>query len=165
MLLFILVSRVVSLSVSLSLSLSLSHTQSHNHLCSHKQMCSSLCVASFIQFCKCTWAVTVMLNVAVMWSNCTAWVMVNRRKLHSAEIVRRVGPRQWLWWKEQQLVWHRREGEGEENNVEEDQQMVPVLVEPQTGDVNWEGALFSIHWLELPSKKAAFYFILHKHYF
>ena len=63
-----------------------------------------------------------MLNVAVMWSNCPAWVMVNKRKLHSAEIVRRVGPRQWLWWMEQQLVRHRQRGEGEENNVEEDPQ-------------------------------------------
>jgi len=43
------------------------------HLFSHKQIYSSLCVASFIQFCKCTWAVAVMLNVAVMWSNCPAW--------------------------------------------------------------------------------------------
>jgi len=24
--------------------------------------------------------------------------LFNKRKLHSAEIVRRVGPRQWLWW-------------------------------------------------------------------
>jgi hypothetical protein len=63
-----------------------------------------------------------MLNIAVMWSNCHACVMVNKRKLHSAEIVRRVGRRQWLWWMEQQLVWHRRQGEGEENNVEEDPQ-------------------------------------------
>ena len=48
----------------LPLSMSLTHT--HSHLFSHKQMCSSLCVASFIQFCKCTSAFTVMLNVAVM---------------------------------------------------------------------------------------------------
>lgn len=49
----------------LPLSLSLSLTHSHNHLCSHKQMCFSLCVASFIQFCKCTWAFTVMLMCAL----------------------------------------------------------------------------------------------------
>jgi len=84
-------------------------------------MCSSLCVASVIQFCKCTWAFTVMLKVAVMWSNCPAWVMVNKRKVRSAEFVRRVGPRLWLWWMEHQLVWHRRQGEGEENNLEDPQ--------------------------------------------
>jgi len=38
-------------------------------------------------------------------------------------------------------VLHRRQGEGEENNVEED----AVLVESETGDVNLEGALCSVH--------------------
>ena len=103
------------LPLSIFLSLSLTHFQ--RHMCSHKQMCCSLCVASFIQFYKCTWVFTVMLTVAVMWSNCSASVMVNKRKLCSAEIVKKVGPRQWLWWMQQQLVWHRRRGEKEENNL------------------------------------------------
>jgi len=51
--------------------------------------------------------------------------MINKRKLCSAEIVRRVGPRQWLCWMQQQLTWCRRWGEKEEeeeDNVEEDSQ-------------------------------------------
>lgn len=141
-------------SLSIFLPLSLTHFHRH-HLCTHKQKCSILCIASFIQFCKCTWAFTVMLNVSVGGSNCPAWVMINKRKLCSAEIVRRVGPRQWLWWMQQQLVWHRRWDEEEENNVEEGLQPGTSAGEVSNWGRQLEGALFSIHLLEPQSTNAA----------
>jgi hypothetical protein len=104
-----------------------------------------------------------MLNVSVMWRNCPAWVMINNWKLCSAEIVRRIGPRQWLCWMQQQLVWHRRWGEEEENNVVEYSQ-------PGTsaGEVsNWMHCFPSIYWSPHQQRQHYFHcanFILHRHY-